>query len=405
LVIAPMNDRELSNGLSPKVLMVAGEVSGDLQGAYLARALMGLCPDLELIGAGGEQMRAAGVDLRFETTQFASVGLLEPLRYLWPLRKLLGRIQALIDAEKPRLVILIDHHGFNMALARHLRRRGVPVVYYFPPQIWTGSSLFAGSVARRTQLIISAFKREAQIYAQYGGRAVYLGHPLLDIVKPGENPELVLGTLGLSDQRPLIAVMPGSRHQEIEHLARPMFGAARIIQDRYPNARFILPLAAQHLRPALQREMERAGVTRLFRIITKDVYTCLSQCSAVLTTSGTSTLEAALLGVPMVVAYRVSELSAWLARRFAITQFIAMPNILLNERVVPEIFQENVTQERLAAAALEILGSPSQTARVKARLQEVRTMLGSEGVIERVAARILEEAAVPQLPNLAEAAR
>jgi lipid-A-disaccharide synthase len=107
----------------------------------------------------------------------------------------------------------------------------------------------------------------------------------------------------------------------------------------------------------------------------------------------------------MVVAYRVSELSAWLARRFAITQFIAMPNILLNERVVPEIFQENVTQERLAAAALESLGSPSQTARVKARLQEVRTMLGSVGVIERVAARILEEAAVPQLPNLAEAAR
>lgn len=395
-----MNDRVLPEGLSHKVLMVAGEVSGDLQGAHLARALIALCPDLKLIGAGGEQMRAAGVDLRFETTRFASVGFLEPLRYLWPLQQLFRKIQALIDTDQPRLAILIDHQGFNMALARFLRRRGIPVIYYFPPQVWIGGALFAGAVARRTQLIISAFAREAQVYSQHGGRAVYLGHPLLDIVQPDENPAPVLARLGLEQRKPLIAMMPGSRNQEVEQLARSMFGAARIIQDRYPDAQFILPLAADHLRPLLQRELERAGMTRLFRIITEDVYTCLGQCDAIVTTSGTSTLEAAVLGVPMIVAYRVSALSGWLARRLAMTRFIAMPNLLLNEEVVPELIQGDVTHEKLAAATLEILDSPERAVTMRSRLREVRGMLGSKGVIERVASRILEEAMLSQKPEL-----
>jgi lipid-A-disaccharide synthase len=225
----------------------------------------------------------------------------------------------------------------------------------------------------------------------------------LDIVKADENPASLLASLGLDNQQPLIAVMPGSRNQEVEELSGPMFGAARIIQDRYPNARFILPLAAAYLRPLLQQELDRAGVTRLFRIVTEDFYTCLGQCSAVLTTSGTSTLEAAVLGIPMVVAYRLSALSVWIGRRLAMTRFIAMPNILLNEEVVPELIQENVTPEKLAAAVLAILDSPERAATMRSRLHQVRGMLGDEGVIERVASRILEEVAVPHSPNLAGA--
>src|SRR6478735_5004504 len=133
-----MTHPALSNELSRKVLMVAGEVSGDLQGAHLARALVALCPDLQLIGAGGQQMRAAGVDLRFETTQFACMGLIEPLRYLLPLHGLMRKIKALIESERPALVVLIDHEGFNLALAGFLRGKGIPVIYYFPPQIWIG---------------------------------------------------------------------------------------------------------------------------------------------------------------------------------------------------------------------------------------------------------------------------
>ena len=399
-----MNDRLHPPGLPPKVLMVAGEVSGDLQGAHLARALLALCPDLGLIGAGGEQMRAAGVDLRFETTKFASVGFLEPLRVIWPLQKLLRQIHTLIDLETPRLAILIDHYGFNMALARFLRRRGIPVVYYFPPQIWIGGHLFAASVAKRTDLIISAFAKEAQVYSSYNGRAIYLGHPLVDIVKGDEDPSLAPSCTGMDPRERLIAVMPGSRTQEVESLAAPMFGAARIIQGRYPNARFILPLAAEYLRPAVQRELDRAGVTRYFRIITEDVYACLSRCDLVLTTSGTSTLEATLLELPMVVAYRVMPLSAWLARRLALTRFIALPNVLLNEEIVPELVQGDVTAENLADAGLNILESPARVRSMRMRMREVRGMLGTDGVIERVAATVLKEAGLTSTTGLVGAA-
>jgi lipid-A-disaccharide synthase len=373
------------------ILMVAGEVSGDLQGAFLARALRAQAPELQMIGAGGQQMRSAGVDLRVETTHFSSIGLLEPLRYLRPLQQAFRKIRKLIQAERPQVAILIDNHGFNHALARFLRGLGIPVIYYFPPQVWVGSFLFAASIARASGLIISAFAREAEIYRQHGGRAVYLGHPLVDIVKPKEDANPVLAKLGLDAAQPLMAVMPGSRTQEVNQLAGPMLGAARIIQSRHPGMRFLLPLASPHLRPFLQKELERAGMTRHFHIICDDFYTSLSRCSVVLTTSGTSTLEAALLGVPMVVTYRIDALSCWLARKLAITSYIAMPNILLNEPVVPELTQGDATPERLAAAALELLENPPRAAAMRARLGEVCALLGTKGVIERVASRILQE--------------
>ncbi|NOJ58236.1 hypothetical protein HK404_37405, partial [Myxococcus xanthus] len=153
---------------------------------------------------------------------------------------------------------LIDNHGFNLAVARFLKRENIPVIYYFPPQVWVASSLFAGGVVRNTRLIISAFEKEAKIYRRHGGRAVSPGHPLLDIVKPGPDPSSVLRKLGIDEALPVMALMPGSRRQEVERLAGLMFEAAAIIKRRIPAMQFVLPVASHHLKPRLQAICQQA---------------------------------------------------------------------------------------------------------------------------------------------------
>lgn len=380
-----------------RIFMAAGEVSGDLQGAWLARALKARMPELRITGAGGPQMRAAGVALEAETTHLSSVGFLEPLRYAWATRKLFSKLRRFVRWEKPELAILIDNAGFNYALARYLRRLGIPVVYYFPPQAWVGSWFFAAAVARLTRLIISAFTDEAEIYRRHGARVVCLGHPLVDIIKPPQATDQ-----SRPSAAPLVALMPGSRRQEIHALTGPMLGAARLILSRYPEARFILPLAAPHLRPLLEKARTEVGMTTHVEIVSNEVYGWVSRCSVILTTSGTSTLEAALLEVPMVVAYRLDPLSGWLGRMLNSTPYVALPNILLRKFAVPELMQGDATPERLAAAALEIIESPSRAEAMRSELRQIRTMLGPEGAIERVVSCIrgeldrIHETSMPQ---------
>ena len=362
-----------------------------MQGGFLAQALLARDETLCLYGSGGPKMKAAGVDLRIETTHFSSVGVLEAVRFIVPLRRVLQRLQSIIRADRPDAAILIDNHGFNLMLAKFLKEEKIPVIYYFPPQAWIASGVFAGAIVRNTQLIISSFVQEAAIYRGHGGRAVSLGHPLLDIVKPGPNPMAVLTQLGLDASRPLMALMPGSRGQELERLAGPMFGAATIIKRSIPGMQFLLPVASPHLRSRLEEIHQQVGCTEEIHYLDADVYTCLSRCHLVMTTTGTSTLEAALLGVPMVTAYRVHPLSALLGRMFASTRYVAMPNLLLEEFVVPEILQREVTANRLAQAALEILASPSRQATMRARFRELPGMLGEEGVLDRVAELVLNE--------------
>lgn len=369
-----------------------------MQGGFLAKALLARDETLCLYGSGGPKMKASGVDLRIDATHFSSVGIFEAVRFIVPLRRVLRRLQSIIRADRPDAAILIDNHGFNLMLARFLRAEKIPVIHYFPPQAWVASAQFAGGIVRNTQLIISAFEKEAAIYRRHGGRAVCLGHPLLDIAKPGPDPSSVLARLGIDGSRPLMALMPGSRRQELERLAGPMFGAAAIIKRQIPGMQFLLPVASPHLKARLEEIHRQLGCSEEIRYLDDDVYPCLSRCNLVMTTTGTSTLEGALLGVPMVTAYRLHPLSAWLGRRFSSTRYVALPNVLLDEFVVPEILQREVTADRLAQAALEILGSPSRQAAMRARFRELPGILGDEGVLDRVAELVLNEVSAARQP-------
>jgi lipid-A-disaccharide synthase len=380
-----------------KVLMMAGEVSGDYQGSFLARALREQRPDVELFGTGGAHMRGAGVELRHEMAHLSSVGFLEPVRHVFPLKSIYRDMTRLVRSERPDLAVLIDNPGFNLAVGKVLKSLGVPVVFYFPPQIWVGPFLFARTVARISRVVISAFPREAEIYrSRYGANAVSYGHPLLDIVKTGPDPDEALRRSGLDPSRPVMALMPGSRAQEIKELGAPMLQAAKIIAQRQPAMQFILPLAAGHVRAPVEAVLRESGMTGQVTLIEGDSYTCLSRCEVVLACSGTATLELALLQVPMVVAYRLDPLSHWLARRLSLTPYVAMPNVLLNDWVVPEIIQHRLTGEHFADCALKLIEDPALSAQLRRSLAAIPSHLGSPGAVSRAAARIIEEAATPR---------
>jgi len=375
-----------------KILMMAGEVSGDVQGARLAAEMRALRPGVRLYGTGGEKMRAAGVEVLHGTTHLSTVGFLEPIRHLFPLHGIYGELAALVRREKPDLAILIDNQGFNLAMAKMLRRAGVPVVFYFPPQIWVGPGLFARSVAKNANLVISAFPLEAKIYRErYGAEAISFGHPLLDIAKPAADPDAALQHAGLDPDRPVIGLMPGSRTQEVRELARAMADAAAIIAAGRPDMQFVLPVAALHLHDQIVGSLRKAGMESRVHLLAGDYYGCLASCRLVLVCSGTATLELSLLGVPMIAAYRLDPASHWIARRLSLTPYVAMPNVLLGEMAVPEIIQYRITGNNFAAHALEMLRDPQRLASIRAKLALIPSHLGAPGAVRSAAQRIMAD--------------
>lgn len=338
-------------------------------------------------------MKRAGVRLLHETVHLSSVGFLEPVRHFLPLRGIYSDVTRAVRDERPDLVVLVDNQGFNLAVAKVLKSLAVPTVFYFPPQIWIGPSLFARSVARNTRLVISAFPLESEIYrVKYGANAVSFGHPLLDIAKVPADPDAALSAVGLDPAKPVVGLMPGSRPQEVKILAQPMLAAAGILLARHPSLQFIMPVAAEHVRPILEDALERSGMHDRVKLVESAAYGPLSRCKVVLACSGTATLELSLLGVPSVVAYRLDPVSHWMARKLSITPFVAMPNVLLGDMAVPEIIQYKITGEHFAEKALEILEQPARAREVRERLAEIPARLGAPGAVSRAAERILQEA-------------
>ncbi|MCC6355888.1 MAG: lipid-A-disaccharide synthase [Verrucomicrobiae bacterium] len=369
-------------------MLAAGEVSGDVQAAHLARAILAQAPHVRLFGAGGPRMAEAGVDVRIPTSHLGCVGLQESARFARPLYRALGQIKGLIGSEKPDAAVLVDNEGFNLMLARRLNRQGIPVIFYFAPQVWLWGKWRASSVAKLARLVIAAFPDEAEVYRHHGGRVAWFGHPLIDVVRAPDN----CGQPGHPPDHRTIALMPGSRIQEIERLARPMLQAAKIIRATHPDMQVFLPVAAPHLLNRLRAAIADVRMEDCVRLIERDAYAHLSGCSVALMASGTATLEAALLGIPMVVAYRVSPVTYWLGRCLAHVQHIAMPNILLRERVVPELLQGDVRPERLATEALALLDSDGRADAMRRSLRRIRPLLGEVGAIARAAAAVVKEA-------------
>jgi lipid-A-disaccharide synthase len=330
-------------------------------------------------------MRDAGVDVRVETAQLGYVGVEESLPFRRPIRGAHRRLAQLLREEPPDLAVLVDGERFNGPLMEVLTEQHIPFVYYFVPQVWFWGRWRTRRLARLARLVIPAFPVERDIFREKGARAEWLGHPLIDIVQPALEAEDILKSAGLDPARPVVGLMPGSRSQEVESFTSTLLGAARRLKETRPALQFVLPVAAPHLRPQIERAVALAGLQDCVRTVSARHYAFLARCELVLLASGTATLEMALLGVPMVVFYRVHPATYLAARAL---------NILLGRKVVPELIQGAFTEKRLAAEADAILGSPARAQAIRRDLARIPQMLGGPGVIDRVSDLILRQLTV-----------
>jgi len=378
------------------ILFVAGDISGDQNCGRLAAAIQRLAPDVQLMGAGGPAMREAGVEVMIETTDLSFVGFPGP-RLIQKHVSTYLRVMERIEANQPDLVVLVDNEWTNLVLATLLRRKGVPVLFFFPPQVWLWGRWRLPTIVPLARRVLSAFRDEAALYRSAGADTVWVGHPLCDVVQVNEDPALALREIGLDPSRPLIVLMPGSRRNEILGLAAPILGAARLLQERDPSLQFALPLASDSLRSAVERCVRASGV-RDVALYRQRSYAVLSQAKVVLQCSGTATLEAALLGIPAVIAYRCKRIEYLFARYLIIdVDFIGMPNILLGEMVQPEFFQKHVDAQHLADEAWSLLRDQNRRRAIESRLARIRDLLGPPGAFHRAA-----EAVVELLPDAPE---
>lgn len=373
-----------------RLLLSAGEASGDVHGADLARALAAQAPGVQLFGMGGPMMAAAGVELLYNPTSLSTVGFLEALKSVRVLRRVLARLSAAMDERRPDGVVCIDFPGFNLRLAALAHRKGIPVLYYFSPSAWAWGRGRAAQLARLGATILAVFPFEAEVYRAAGAPVVFVGHPLVDRVRPSAGREDIRAELGVPPGGTLVALLPGSRRQELESLLPAMLAAARIIRDQRPSARFVLPMAYTLAADEVQRMVQASGVP--VTVMAGRAYDVLHAADGALISMGTATLEAALLGVPHVACYRVSRITYKLVQLLVHVRHFAMPNIILGRAAVPELIQDQVTGENLARELLALL-APERAAALRAELAQVRAQLGEGGAVARAAAAVLARVA------------
>jgi len=386
---------------------VAGEASGDTHGAHLVSALRAQEPDVEVFGLGGNHMRAAGVDVVFDSKLVAVVGASEVFSNLGVILRVLRWIQAALDTVKPDLVILIDFPDFNFRVARAAKKAGVPVFYYISPQIWAWRRGRAKFLAKTVEGLAVIFPFEADLYKQWGLPAEFVGHPVMD--GPLGTPPDRAGArtkLGLADGELAVALLPGSRNSEIHHHLDPMLASAAKIAAELPGTRFLLP-AAPTLDAAKLAEHIAATTAAKVRVVPSSEvgsHDVMAACDAAVVKSGTSTLEAALAGVPFVIVYRVSGLTYTIGRILVKVPFVGMANLIAGKQIARELLQSEFTPENVAREVLLLLRDPARRAEALADLAAVRAKMGSGGASHRaaeMAARVLAKRSPrPAMPSV-----
>jgi lipid-A-disaccharide synthase len=372
------------------LLLSAGEASGDMYAARLASALKQRL-DVAIFGMGGPHMRAAGVEIITDYSEVSVVGIIEVLKRLPSLARAMRRLVDEAQRRRPPLAILTDFPGFHLRLARKLRPRGVRNVYYICPQFWAWRPWRANLVRRRFAEALCIFHFEEKFYADAGVPVKFIGHPLVGSVYATLTRELFCKKYGLEEGAPVITVLPGSRRGEIAHHLPVLVEGLRAIRQRVSGAPQIIVAVAPGLDAA--RLEKNFPADWHVRLISSDTYNALAAADLAIVSSGTATIETALLGKPMVVVYRLSSLTARLAKPLVKTKFFSMVNLIAGRAVVPELIQDDFTPERLAREAESLLfGSPGPNPRVSEMergLREVQDLLGPPGAVERAADEIV----------------
>ncbi len=371
------------------LLLSAGEASGDMYAARLATALKQRL-DVAIFGMGGPQMRAAGVEIITDYSEVSVVGITEVLKRLPSLVRAMRHLVDEAQRRKPPLAILTDFPGFHLRLARKLRPKGIRNVYYICPQFWAWRPWRVNLVRRRFAEALCIFPFEEKFYADAGVPVTFIGHPLVGNVQATLTREFFCRKYGLQESRRIITVLPGSRRGEISHHLPVLVEGLREIREHIPGPPQIVVAVAPGLDAArLQKSFPADWGARF---IANDTYNALGAADLAIVSSGTATVETALLGKPMIVVYRLSPLTALLAKPLVRTKFFSMVNLIAGHAIVPELIQDDFTPRRLASEAESLLsgsrGGNPRVSQMKRGLEEVRKLLGPPGAVERAADEI-----------------
>ena len=372
-----------------KVLISAGEASGDLHAGAVTRAIKQLEPTAEVFGMGGDCLREAGGEVLFDIKDHSVMGFVEVLKRLPDIWKLRNAFIELMDRRKPDVLLTIDYPGFNMRLAKLAKERGIKVVSFIAPSAWAWRPSRAAGVVKVVDKIASIFPFEYDLYKSYGADIEFVGHPLVDTVRPSLPRKEAERLAGKRDGHPLILLMPGSRAMEIQRLLPDMLAAAKILKQKRPDIDFAMPRAVTIARDMLEGPIKQAGLD--IKLTEGHTYDIMSVADFAIATSGTVTLEAALCGLGCEILYKASAVSFWIAKQVVEIPHIGLPNIVAGRLIEPELLQDDCTPVKIAGTVLELL-EPERFAQLQRDLQEVKEKLGEPGAVKRVAELVLRMA-------------
>lgn len=367
-----------------RVMISCGEASGDLYAGALAAALRVRQPDIQITGLGGPRLRAAGADLVGDLSAFAVTGMTGALRLVPRSLQLIDRLRQDARARRPDVLVVVDAPDFNFPLIWALRSLRIPVVYYISPQLWAWRAGRMASIKRHAARVLVIFPFEEALYRDAGVPVQFIGHPLVELSTPLQSRAQFRAAVPGSPESPIVALLPGSRRNEIRRIAPVMAASLPIIRARVPGVRFVVA-AAPALDDAEFLPLAAEGA-RIIRGSTDDV---LQGSDVAMTASGTATVQCALHERPMVVVYRMSGFDFRLLSRFVTVPHIAMPNLLAGQRIVPELVQDDFTPQAAADAMVTLLTNADAHARTVAALRSVREQLGGPGASTRAADAVL----------------
>jgi lipid-A-disaccharide synthase len=368
-------------------MISCGEPSGDLYAGALAVEIRRRQPDAAIFGLGGQRLMAGGGELIADYRGLSVTGLVEAIRVLPKSLSVFNRLVDSARTEKPQALVVIDFPDFNFRLAAAVKKLGVPIIYYISPQLWAWRKSRMQVMKRLADRVLVIFPFEEQIYRDAGVPVQFVGHPLVDLARAQEPKDTFLAELGLDPGRPIVALLPGSRPNEVQRLLPVMRDAVAQISARLPDAQFVTARAPS-LDDRLFSSLKWNGVRPVEVLARTDDVLAISDVA--ITASGTATVQAALHGRPMVVVYRLSPLTYRLGRRFLLVENVAMVNLIAGRRIVPELIQENCTAENIAAETLTLLTNPERADETRRGLEDVRSKLGGPGASGRAAEAVLE---------------
>ena len=373
------------------ILIIAGEVSGDHHGERLVRQLSLLQPELHFVGIGGTSMRDAGVELLHTIDELAVLGLVEVIRHYPAIRTVFYDCVRYAREHRPDAVILIDYPGFNIRFAKQMKKLGIPVIYYISPQVWAWGRHRRKTIAQRVDKMLVFFDFEKDFYADTGLDVTFVGHPLVESVEPELDKETFFAKNGITYDKPLVGLLPGSRKNEILNILPVMIEGAYILSQKRPDIQFVLPIGPAVPKDKIDEILQTTHRDKIkqLRLAYAQVHETMAYSDMVMIASGTATLETACFATPMAIIYKLNFITYLLGRMLIRIPYIGLVNVVARKKIIPEFIQHEACPVKIAECVLEHLNDKQLMQTTRQELKQIRQKLGEPGAVRRAAEAIV----------------